>query len=82
VSIVSTLTIDEIHFDANGFFQCVAIHQEIYAKQTFYIEINSTTNSSPINYEKDTSIISNYSNGFLFEVIFGIKFSSYKSSFV
>ena len=31
----------KIHFDMNGFYQCVAVHQEIYAQQTFSVQIDS-----------------------------------------
>jgi len=41
VSIVSTINIDKIRFDINGFYQCIGVHQEIYAQQTFNVHINT-----------------------------------------
>jgi hypothetical protein len=41
VSIVSTINIDKIRFDMNGFYQCIGVHQEIYAQQTFNVHINT-----------------------------------------
>jgi len=41
VSIVSTINIEKIHLDMNGFYQCVGVHQEIYAQQTFNVHVNT-----------------------------------------
>ncbi|CAM4812981.1 unnamed protein product [Rotaria magnacalcarata] len=42
VSIVSTISIEKIPFDTNGSYQCMAVHQNIYAQQTFYVYVNSS----------------------------------------
>ena len=41
VSIVSTIKIEKIHFDMNGFYQCIGVHQEIYAQQTINVHIHT-----------------------------------------
>ncbi|CAF0964181.1 unnamed protein product [Adineta ricciae] len=61
VSIVSTISIEKVHFDMNGFYQCIGVHQEIYAQQTFTVNLNlndkSDVYSIPTNFIKDSSFI-------------------------
>ncbi len=40
LSIVSTINIEKTRFDMNGFYQCIAVHQEIHAQQTFNVHVN------------------------------------------
>ncbi|CAF1441726.1 unnamed protein product [Adineta steineri] len=67
VSIISTIQIEKIHFDINGFYQCIAVHQDIYAKQTFTVHINTNEiNSIPIHFPTD-AFITVYTSQALFE---------------
>lgn len=59
VSIVSTINIDKIHFDMNGFYQCIGVHQEIYAQQTFYVHINTNGKFKIKKNKLDFSVLSN-----------------------
>jgi hypothetical protein len=40
VSIVSTINIEKARFDMSGFYQCIGVHQEIHAQQTFNVHVN------------------------------------------
>jgi hypothetical protein len=41
VSIVSTINIKKVHFDMCGFYQCIGVHQEIYAQQIFNVHVDT-----------------------------------------
>ncbi|UJR38552.1 hypothetical protein I4U23_031218 [Adineta vaga] len=58
VSIVSTISIEKIHFDMNGFYQCIGVHQEVYAQQTFSVNINLNDISLiPVSFSRDASFV-------------------------
>jgi hypothetical protein len=38
-TIVSAIEIEKTHFDMNGLYQCVAIHDEITSQQTFHMHV-------------------------------------------
>jgi hypothetical protein len=72
VSIVSTINIGKIHLDMNGFYQCVGVHQEIYAQQTFNVHVN--TNGKFNNNKKGKFVFSHRykfnSNKFFYRCIY------------
>jgi len=44
----------------NGFYQCIGVHNEIYAQQTFTVHVNIIeTNSIATNFSTDAFITGN-----------------------
>ena len=45
----------------NGFYQCIAVHKQIYAQQTFHVHLpmNKTFNSIPILFSTQAFITGN-----------------------
>lgn len=58
VSIVSTINIDTISSDMNGFYQCIAVYQNSFDQQTFHVHIN--TNSKVYLKIKSNQLLSFY----------------------
>ena len=46
VTIISTIEIRKTHMDMHGLYQCVGVYKEIYAQQTFHVNVisNGTRN--------------------------------------
>ncbi|UJR07622.1 hypothetical protein I4U23_011911 [Adineta vaga] len=56
-TIVSTIEIDQTHFDMNGIYQCVAIHDDITAQHDFDIRVKmNNMNSIPTKFSEDALI--------------------------
>ena len=51
VTIISTIEIKKTHMDMHGLYQCVGVYKEIYAQQTFHVNVvtNGKSNLSLID---------------------------------
>lgn len=38
-TIISTIDIEKTHFDMNGLYQCIAIHEDVTSQQKFHIHV-------------------------------------------
>lgn len=39
VTIISTIEIKKTHLDMHGLYQCVGVYKELYAQQTFHVNV-------------------------------------------